>query len=76
MKNEENKNREENLEASGTASNITDSNSNETQDYTRTKSGYDLRKSRSELMFEYRKNIINITSQIIEELNNLFFALY
>lgn len=43
---------------------------------TRTKSGYDLKMTKSDLIANYRKNIINIYNEIIEDLNSLFFALF
>ena len=43
---------------------------------TRNKSGFDLKMTKADLIANYRKNIINIYSEIIEELNPLFFALF
>ena len=54
----------------------TNSNSNEIRDYERIRKGYDLRKTKSELIAEYRKNIFNIYEAIVNDLNPLFFALY
>ena len=52
------------------------SKQNEVRDYERIKKGYDLRKTKSELIAEYRKNIYNIYEAIVNDLNPLFFALY
>ena len=54
----------------------TNSNSNEIRDYERIRKGYDLRKTKSELIAEYRKNIFNIYEEIVKDLNPLFFALF
>lgn len=51
-------------------------NSNEYEEYSRIKEGFDYKESKSKLIAEYRKNIINIYERIIEDLNSLFFALY
>lgn len=47
-----------------------------TETLTRTKSGYDLKMTKADMILNYRKSIIAINTQIIEELNNLFFALF
>lgn len=49
---------------------------NEVTDFERQRFGYDLRKTKSELIAEYRKNVYNIYDKIIEDLRPLFFALY
>ena len=54
----------------------TNTNSNEIRDYERIRKGYDLRKTKSELIAEYRKNIFNIYEEIVKDLNPLFFALF
>lgn len=51
-------------------------NSDAYEEYTRTHVGYDLKETKSKLIAEYRKNIINIYERIIEDLRPLFFALY
>lgn len=43
---------------------------------TRSKSGFDLKMTKAEMIASYRKNIININQDIIEELNSLFFMLF
>lgn len=52
------------------------SNGNETEDYERIKEGYDFKETKSKLIADYRKNIINIYENIINDLNSLFFALF
>ena len=51
-------------------------NSNENEEYIKMREGYDFKKTKSELIAEYRKNIINVYEKIIEDLRPLFFALY
>lgn len=51
-------------------------NENEVETYERIKEGRETGKTKSELIFEYRKNLMNVYERIIEELRPLFFALY
>lgn len=44
--------------------------------FSRTKSGYSLKMTKADMIMNYRKSIIAINTQIIEELNSLFFALF
>lgn len=75
--NNELKNNEVKNDSRSTASNGTNaSNSNEYEEYERNKRGYDLRKTKSELVFEYRKNLMNVYQKIVEDMNPLFFALF
>ena len=46
------------------------------ENYTKTKSGFDLKMTKSDLIANYRKNIYNVNEKIIEDLNSLFFALF
>ena len=51
-------------------------NSNELEEYTKIREGYDFKETKSRLIADYRKNIVNIYERIIEDLRPLFFALY
>ena len=51
-------------------------NENEVETYEKLKEGRETGKTKSELLFEYRKNIMNIYEKIIDDLNPLFFALF
>ena len=46
------------------------------ENYTKTKSGFDLKMTKSDLIANYRKNIYNVNEKIIEDLNSLFFAIF
>ena len=46
------------------------------ESYERNKTGFDNRKTNAELVFEYRKNLVNVYERIIDDLNPLFFALF
>ena len=59
-----------------TNSNTSNSNLNEHEEYRRTKEGRETGKTKSELLFEYRKNLMNVYERIINDLNPLFFALF
>lgn len=59
-----------------TSNNSNTSNLNETETYERNKTGFDNRKTNAELVFEYRKNLVNVYERIIDDLNPLFFALF
>lgn len=43
---------------------------------TRNKTGFDLKMTKADLIANYRKNIINIYEEIVNEMNSLFFALF
>lgn len=58
--------------SSGTAS----GESSGTETLSRTKSGYDLKMTKADMILNYRKSIMAINTQIIEDLNSLFFALF
>lgn len=47
-----------------------------TETFSRTKSGFSLKMTKADLIMNYRKSIISLNMQIIEELNSLFFALF
>ena len=46
------------------------------ENYTKTKSGFDLKMTKADLILNYRKIIMNVNQRIIEDLNSLFFALF
>ena len=43
---------------------------------TKNRSGFDLKMTKADLIANYRKNIINIYEEIVQEMNPLFFALF
>lgn len=76
LTNNERKTGSETLAGSNNLEKSNNRNSNEYEEYSRIKEGYDFKETKSKLISEYRKNIINIYERIIEDLNSLFFALY
>ena len=58
--------------SSGTAS----GESSGTETFTKTRTGFDLKMTKADMVLNYKKSITAINSQIIEELNSLFFALF
>ena len=74
-------------EASESESSINDSSNNSssgtvtgqlagTETLSRTKSGYDLKMTKADMVMNYRKSIQAINKDIIEELHDLFYALF
>lgn len=61
---------------SGSSSNQEATTNTGNENYTKSKSGFDLKMTKADLIANYRKNIYNVNEKIIEELNSLFFALY
>ncbi len=61
---------------STSSSGTVEGTSSGTETLTRTKSGFDLKMTKADMILNYRKSIIAINTQIIEELNSLFFALF
>lgn len=47
-----------------------------TETFSRTKNGFSLKMTKADMIMNYRKSIIAINTQIIDELNSLFFALF
>lgn len=74
-------------EASESESSVNDSSNNSSsgtvtgqlagnETLSRTKSGFDLKMTKADMILNYRKSIMAINTQIIEDLNSLFFALF
>ena len=61
---------------SGSSTNQEATTNTGNENYTKSKSGFDLKMTKADLIANYRKNIYNVNEKIIEELNSLFFALY
>lgn len=76
LSNNERKTGNETLAGTNNLEKSNNRNSNEYEEYSRIKEGFDFKETKSKLIAEYRKNIINIYERIIEDLNSLFFALY
>lgn len=58
-----------------TENRVNDNKISETNNYTVNKNG-NINKSKTELLLEYRKSILNIDNMIIDELNDLFMLIY
>lgn len=76
LSNSERKSQNENITQNINGNRNSSDNSNELEEYTKIREGYDFKETKSKLIAEYRKNIVNIYERIIEDLNSLFFALY
>lgn len=74
--NETSVNDETTTSSSNTLSNTESLSGTSSETSSRNRSGFDLKMTKADLIANYRKNIINIYNDIIEELNPLFFALY
>ena len=62
--------------ATGTSKTMEATQNAGNENETRTKTGFDLKMTKADLIANYRKNIYNVNQKIIEELNSLFFALF
>ena len=76
MNNTDKRSEEEKVTGTTTAQNNSSNTKDEIENYEKSTSGYDYKISKTKLLEEYRKNIINIYEQIVNELNPLFFALF
>lgn len=76
MNNTDKRSEEETTTETTTAQNNSSNTKDEIENYEKSTSGYDYKISKTKLLEEYRKNIINIYEQIVNELNPLFFALF
>lgn len=76
LSNSERKTENESISQNINGNKSSQDNSNEYEEYSKIREGYDYKQSKAKLIAEYRKNIVNIYERIIEDLNSLFFALY
>ncbi len=76
LSNTEKKTQNENISQNIDSNKNSTDNSNEYEEYSKIREGFDYKETKSKLIAEYRKNIINIYERIIDDLNPLFFALF
>lgn len=76
LSNSERKSQNESLSQNISGNRNSSDNSNEYEEYSKIREGFDYKETKSKLIAEYRKNIINIYERIIDDLNPLFFAIF